>query len=190
MKSLFILTCLLLWALAPALAQERYYTKTGHIWFFSGAPLEDIKADNRKVVSILDLESGELVFSVPMKEFQFRKSLMQTHFNEHYVESDKYPKATFKGKVANIQEVDLNQETAYKVRVQGVLNIHGRDKEIDTVGILEVKGGRLHGWSAFSVTPQEFDIKIPRLVRNNIARQIDITVDIVYEPLKGNSLQP
>jgi hypothetical protein len=69
-----------------------------------------------------------------------------------------------------------------------VLNIHGKDKAIDTVGTLEVKGGRLYGRSTFSVTPQEFDIKIPRLVRNNIARRIDITVDVMYAPLTGNSL--
>ncbi|AKD04146.1 YceI family protein [Pontibacter korlensis] len=189
MKRIIILICpLLLFSYADTLAQGRFFTKTGHIWFFSDAPLEDIEAHNRKVVSILDMGTGEMAFSVPMKQFQFRKSLMQTHFNENYVESDKYPKATFKGKVTNIKTVDLNKEAAYKVRVTGVLNIHGKDKAIDTVGVLEVKAGQLLGRSTFSVTPQEFDIKIPRLVRNNIARRIDITVDIVYEPLKGNSL--
>ncbi|WP_276497078.1 YceI family protein [Pontibacter litorisediminis] len=187
-RYLILLLPLLLFAHAPTLAQNRYFTKTGHIWFFSDAPLEDIEAHNRKVVSVLDRGTGEMAFSVPMKEFQFRKSLMQTHFNENYMESDKYPKATFKGKITNIQEVDLNKEAAYKVRVTGVLNIHGKDKAIDTVGVLEVKAGRLHGRSTFSVTPQEFDIKIPRLVRNNIARRIDITVDVIYEPLQGNSL--
>ncbi|PTX11336.1 YceI-like domain-containing protein [Pontibacter mucosus] len=188
MKPLLLLLFLLLGTQTQALAQARYATKTGHIWFFSDAPLEDIEAHNRKVVSILDTNSGELVFSVPMNEFQFRKKLMQTHFNENYVESDKYPKASFKGKVINIKDVNLQQNAAYKVRVQGVLNIHGRNKDIDTVGVLEVKDGRLYGKSTFSVTPQEFDIRIPRLVRNNIARRIDIYVDITYEPLKGNSL--
>ncbi|GGG14729.1 YceI family protein [Pontibacter amylolyticus] len=188
MKHLILLIALFHFHLADGLAQARYFTKTGHIWFFSDAPLEDIEAHNHKVVSVLDVSTGEMVFSVPMKEFQFRKSLMQTHFNENYVESDKYPKATFKGKIMNLDAVDINREAAYLVRVHGVLNIHGRDKAIDTVGTLEVKGGRIYGKSTFSITPQEFDIHIPRLVRNNIARRIDITVNIIYTPLTGNSL--
>lgn len=188
MKQLLLLIALFLFPLADGVAQARFFTKTGHIWFYSDAPLEDIEAHNRKVVSVLDLSTGEMVFSVPMKEFQFRKSLMQTHFNENYVESDKYPKATFKGKIMNPDAVDITREAAYLVRVQGVLNIHGKDKTIDTVGTLEVKDGRIYGKSTFSVTPQEFDIHIPRLVRNNIARRIDITVDIIYTPLTGNSL--
>lgn len=188
MKHLILVIFLMLTTFADVVAQTRFITKTGHIWFFSDAPLEDIEAHNKKVVSVLDVSTGELVFSVPMKEFQFRKSLMQTHFNENYVESNKYPKATFKGKITNMETVDLTRDAAYQVRVQGVLNIHGNDKAIDTPGTLEVKDGRLYGRSTFSVTPQEFDIKIPRLVRNNIARQIDITVDILYAPLTGNSL--
>ncbi|MCP2044406.1 YceI family protein [Pontibacter sp. HSC-36F09] len=188
MKQLILAIALVLITFADVVAQARYFTKTGHIWFFSDAPLEDIEAHNKKVVSVIDMSTGEMVFSVPMKEFQFRKSLMQTHFNENYVESDKYPKATFKGKITNMETVDISREAAYQVRVKGVLNIHGKDKAIDTVGTLEVKGGRLYGKSTFSVTPQEFDIVIPRLVRNNIARRIDITVDIVYAPLTGNSL--
>ncbi|WP_255593747.1 YceI family protein [Pontibacter sp. HSC-14F20] len=188
MKLLLLGIALLLYTSADVVAQERFFTKTGHIWFFSDALLEDIEAHNRKVVSVIDLSTGEMVFSVPMKEFKFRKSLMQTHFNENYVESDKYPKATFKGKITNKEILDITRDAAYEVRVKGVLSIHGKDKAIDTVGTLEVKGGRLYGKSTFTVTPREFDIVIPRLVRNNIARRIDITVDILYAPLTGNSL--
>ncbi|WP_242929112.1 YceI family protein [Pontibacter vulgaris] len=189
MKSITILLLISLLCLAEAMqAQDRYFTKTGHIGFFSEAPLENIEAHNQQVVSILDLKTGELVFSVPMKQFQFRKSLMQTHFNENYVESDKYPKASFKGKVTNIQDVDLKREAVYKVNVKGVLTIHGQHKAIDTVGTLEVKGLQLLGKSKFSVTPQEFGITIPRLVRNNIAKTIAITVDMIYVPFTGKSL--
>jgi hypothetical protein len=188
MRQLILLLAIFFLSSADVLAQERFFTRTGHIWFYSDAPLEDIEAHNRKVVSILDIGTGDMVFSVPMKEFEFRKSLMQTHFNENYVESDKYPKATFKGKVINMQVVDLERDAAYEVRVKGVLHIHGQDKSIDTVGILEVKAGRLLGKSTFTVTPQEFGIKIPRLVRNNVARRIDIMVEVVYEPFTENSL--
>ena len=183
----FLLVLGLLFLPSITKAQERYYAPSGHIWFYSDAPLEDIEAHNKKAVSLLDISTGELVFSVPMKDFIFRKSLMQTHFNENYVESDKYPKATFKGKVTNIREVDFKRDAVYKVQVKGILTIHGQDKTIDTVGTLQVKGNQLVGKSKFSVTPQEFGIKIPRLVRDNIAKRIDITVDMLYVPYTGKN---
>ncbi|RNI22700.1 YceI family protein [Rufibacter latericius] len=176
------------WGLVPVTAQSRYYTKTGYISFFSKAPLEDIEANTRQTVSFLDVKSGDMVFSVPMKSFQFRKSLMQEHFNENYVESDKYPKATFKGKVVNIQNVNLSQDNLYKVLIEGVLTIHGVDRPVRTDGTLEVKNKQLIGKSTFSVTPQEFNIEIPFLVKEHIAKRIDITVNVVYVPYVEKSL--
>lgn len=170
------------------MGQNRYYTKTGFISFFSKAPLEDIEASNRQVVSFLDVKTGDMVFSVPMKSFQFRKSLMQEHFNENYVESDKYPKASFKGKVTNMQSVDLTQDNPYKVLIEGVLTIHGVDRPVRTNGTLQVKGKQLVGMSTFSVTPQEFNIEIPFLVKEHIAKRIDITVNVVYVPYGEKSL--
>ena len=180
---------MLLWLGVGVVAgQSRFYTKTGYISFFSKAPLEDIEASNRQVVSFLDVKSGEMVFSVPMKAFQFKKSLMQEHFNENYVESDKYPKATFKGKVVNMQSVNLAQDNLYKVLIEGVLTIHGVDRTVRTDGTLEVKGKQLTGKSTFSVTPQEFNIEIPFLVKDHIAKRIDITVNVVYVPYVEKSL--
>ncbi|WP_240337017.1 YceI family protein [Rufibacter psychrotolerans] len=185
----FFLLGLVLWGwCGPATGQSRYYTRTGFISFFSKAPLEDIEAQNRQVVSFLDLKTGDMVFSVPMKAFQFKKALMQEHFNENYVESDKYPKATFKGKVLNIQAVNLAQDRLYKVQMEGVLTIHGVDRPIRTDGTLEVKGKQLLGKSTFSVTPQEFNIEIPFLVREHIAKRIAITVNVVYVPYVEKSL--
>lgn len=168
-------------------AQNRYFTKTGYIWFFSKAPMEDIEAHNRKVVSFIDFATGELAFSVPMKEFEFRKSLMQQHFNENYVESEKYLKATFSGKYTNPQQVDLTRNAAYQVQVEGVLTIHGVDKKISAPGTLEVKKGKVRGKSAFTVAPKDFDITIPLLVREHIAKEITIYVDMLYQPYSGNN---
>ncbi|AKQ46024.1 hypothetical protein TH63_10855 [Rufibacter radiotolerans] len=176
------------WGSPPAKGQDRFYTKTGYISFFSKAPLEDIEAHNRQVVSFLDFKTGDLVFSVPMKAFAFKKSLMQEHFNENYVESDRYPKATFKGKVLEIQQVNLALDNLYKVVVEGVLTIHGVDKLIRTNATLQVKGRQVQGKSTFSVTPQEFNIQIPSLVKEHIARQIDITVDMLYVPYVTKNL--
>lgn len=184
--------CLLLvsiMCLSTALqAQERYFTKNGYISFFSKAPLEDIEAHNKQVVSFIDFKNGEIVFSVSMEAFKFRKSLMQRHFNENYVESDKYPKSTFKGHVTNIQTVDLSRNNTYKVNIEGDLTIHGVTRFIRTTGTLMVKGKRVRGQSTFSVSPQDYDIKIPFIVRDNIAKRIDITVDILYTPYVKNSL--
>ncbi|WP_207431441.1 YceI family protein [Sabulibacter ruber] len=187
-KCFVVLGVALLGFLAPAIGQTKLYTRTGYISFFSKAPLEDIEAHNKQVVSFLDVKTGDMVFSVPMKAFQFKKSLMQEHFNENYVESDKYPKATFKGKVVNMQAVNLAQDNVYKVRIEGVLTIHGVDRPVRTDGTLDVKGKQVTGKSTFSVTPQEFNIEIPFLVREHIAKRIDITVNVLYVPYVEKSL--
>ncbi|MFD3001824.1 YceI family protein [Pontibacter toksunensis] len=136
----------------------------------------------------MDFKTGEMVFSVPMEAFEFRKSLMQRHLNENYVESKKYPKATIKGFISDIDGVNLSREHSYLVDIEGELTIHGVTRKIKTKGTLDVKGKKVLGTSKFSVTPQEFNIEIPRIVRNNIAKRIDITVDVLYEPYTGKNL--
>jgi polyisoprenoid-binding protein YceI len=145
-------------------------------------PLENIEAHNTQVSSFVNFETGELVFSVPMKAFTFRKSLMQTHFNEKFVESDKYPRGTFKGRIEDIKSVNLQKDGLYGVKVNGQLTIHGVTQPVATDGMLEVKNGRVVGRAIFTVTPEQFDIEIPLLVRNNIAKTIRIQVLADYEP--------
>jgi polyisoprenoid-binding protein YceI len=168
-------------------AQSRYFTRTGNISFFSEEIIENIEAHNKQVSSFLDVTTGEIVFSVPMKAFQFRKSLMQEHFNENYVESHKYPKSTFKGTVQNIRAVNLQQDGVYKVKVNGQLTIHGVTKPIDADGTLEVKGGRIGANSIIYVRPEDYDIRIPLLVRNHIAKIIQVTINLLYEPYQANA---
>src|SRR5687767_8832418 len=98
MKKLAILIFVLLIITATDTRCQKYVAEKTFISFFSDAAIEDIKADNKKTTSIFDSATGEIVFSVPINEFQFEKSLMQEHFNEKYMESDKYPKSTFNGK--------------------------------------------------------------------------------------------
>jgi hypothetical protein len=102
MKQKFIVITALLLIAAVTNAQEKLFTKTGKISFFSKTPMEDIEAHNKATISVLDKTSGQLEFSVLMKGFEFEKALMQEHFNENYVESDKFPKANFKGRLADI----------------------------------------------------------------------------------------
>jgi len=163
---------------------QKYITKNGHIRFFSSTPVEDIEAHNRQVNSALDQQSGEFVFRVLIKSFQFEKALMQEHFNENYMESDKYPNASFSGTVVNIKDVDFAKNGAYPVTVEGDLTIRGITKKISERGILEVIDGKVSGKSTFNVLLADYGIKVPAAVTNNIARSIQVDVDVLLSKLE------
>src|SRR5256714_11238409 len=116
-KNLAIL-CIILSVISIAHAQDKYYTKSGKIEFYSNAALEDINAKNKTVSAILDAKTGTIQFSVLMKSFEFEKALMQEHFNTDYVESDKYPKAEFKGTITNNPNINYNKEGSYTAHVK------------------------------------------------------------------------
>lgn len=170
---------LLLVLLAPLNAQ-RYITKTGHISFYSHTPLEDIKADNDQVASVIDLSTGEMVFQALIKSFNFERALMQEHFNENYMESDKYPRATFKGKITDPAIATFKNDGRYDVRVEGELNIHNVAKQLTTTGVIEKNGNNLSATSKFIISPEDYNIEIPAVVRDNIAKTIEVTVDMKY----------
>lgn len=164
---------------------QKYITKNGHIKFYSDTPIETIEAHNRQVNSALDVQSGDFVFKVLMRGFEFEKALMQEHFNENYVESHKYPDATFVGKISNLDEIDLAKDGKYDAEVVGNLTIHGVTNEIQETGTLEVKDGVIHGDAVFTVLVDDYDIKIPKAVTENIAEEIEITVDVELEKLES-----
>ena len=176
---------IIIWALAftstIAAAQTNYISKEGFISFYSHTPVEDITADNNEVGSIINTETGEIVFTLKMTDFEFEKKLMQRHFNENYVESDKFPTSTFKGVITNNERVDYSVPGNYSVNVKGDLTIHGVTKMIQTPGKVEVNANRINASAEFIVKPADFDIKIPGVVRNKIAQEIEVTVDIDYE---------
>jgi hypothetical protein len=176
-----LITLLFAASVTSGMTQTKYITKSGHINFFSSAPIEDIAADNNAVGSILDPATGELVFSLRMTGFEFDKKLMQQHFNENYVESDKFPKSTYKGFITNNDKLDYSKPGTYTVDVKGDLTIHGVTKTIQTSGTIEVIGDGLKASAKFIVKPAEFDIKIPGIMRNKIAEEIEVTVNMNYE---------
>jgi len=182
MKTIYtIIICFLLANVTNA--QERYLTKNGAVTFFSSAVVEDIKADNNQVLSIIDAGSGKMAIKILMKSFMFKKALMQEHFNENYVESDKFPKATFKGTIVDFESIKItNLET--KVEVKGVITIHGINKEIvipaniiRTEESILVKG-------EFNLFVADYNIKIPSVVAKNIAKKIKVTFDFNHKPYK------
>lgn len=177
----FFLSTVLFSSLALCATAQKYYTKNGNISFFSKTSMEDIKADNNQVMSVVNIQTGELQFSVLNKGFHFEKALMEEHFNENYMESNKYPKSSFKGMVADIGKVNFATDGTYPVSVTGDLTIHGVTKKVATTGKFIVKGGKITGNAVFSVAVADYKIEVPKLVENNIAKNIEVTVNCLYD---------
>jgi hypothetical protein len=164
-------------------SQNKYYTKNGHIEFFSSTPAEDIMPTNDQVAAMLNTVTGALSFVVLMRSFQFEKSLMQEHFNEKYVESHKYPKSTFEGKILNWKDIYPTDQKEIEVKVTGELTLHNVTRTITETGTLTfLEGNKIHAQSEFIAKPADYDIKIPSVVRDNIAKEIEVTVDVELEP--------
>ncbi len=163
-----------------AVNAQKYMTKNGYIGFFSSTPVEDIKADNNQVASVIDISTGEIVFQVLIKSFKFEKASMEEHFNENYLESEKYPRATFSGKITNPGSVDFNKPGNYDVTVEGDLNIHDVANKVNVKGNINVVTGAIEANARFLIVPEDYKITIPAVVRNNIARTIEVTVKIRY----------
>ena len=165
-------------------AQQKYFTKSGSIEFYSHATVEDIKATNNSAVAVLDTKNGNIQFSVLMKGFQFKKALMQEHFNENYVESSKYPKSTFKGTITNNSDIKYSVAGNYTAKVKGKLTIHGVTREIETTGTIKVGADRINASSTFNIRLADYNIEIPALVKENISETIQIKINTVLETLK------
>jgi polyisoprenoid-binding protein YceI len=167
-----------------SVAQEKYYTKNAAISFYSTTPLEDIEAAHKSTVCVLDTKTGSLQFSTLIKGFEFENKEMQDHFNEHYLESDKFPKAEFKGQVANNATVNYDKPGTYPVQVTGLLTIRGITKEVQSNGVLKVEKSGLLANAAFTIKLADFGIKIPSLASDKIAKTVKISVDAKLDPLK------
>ncbi|MCD6019548.1 MAG: hypothetical protein K0S53_2669 [Bacteroidetes bacterium] len=150
------------------------------ISFYSKSPLEDIEATNKKAVIVLRTTTNDIQFGVPMISFKFPKPLMEEHFNENYVESEKYPTCTFKGKIN--ETIDYTKDGEHKVTAKGTMNLHGVSKEVEASGTLTIKGKEITIVSAFKIRVADYNIKVPSLYVQNIAEVIDVKVNAVLEP--------
>lgn len=166
-------------------AQDRFFTKSGKIEFFSKAALEDIEAKNNSASALLDTKTGNLQFSVLMKGFEFDKALMQEHFNENYVESDKYPKAEFKGAILNNSAINYAKKGTYPCKVKGQLTLHGVTRDVETTGTLQVDTDEIKAQSTFTIQLSDYGIKLAPIVKDKISNTIRIVVETKLEPLKG-----
>lgn len=181
MKKALLLSMLAL-GLATSSYAQKYFTREGHISFLSDTPMERIEGHNRTVTSVLDAATGRLEFAALIKAFQFEKALMQEHFNENYMESSTYPKATFKGQIANASSVNYTRDGQYPVEITGQLTMHGVTKTITVPAIIKVQAGKVSATSNFQVAVADYGIVIPAVVRENIAKMVRIQVDVAYQP--------
>lgn len=174
MKQLVV--TLLLMTSVCAVAQKHVSVKSTVV-FYSKALIEDITAKNTKSKSVIDVAEGKIAFSIPISGFKFRKSLMEEHFNEKYLESDKFPKATFSATLVGFEK-GVSQE---EMIANGVLQIHGVKQDVQVPGSITFQGNKISVHCVFKIKIADYNIKIPRLMFQNIAEEIEITIDFEYD---------
>jgi len=182
MKKSILAAALMLLTYTGVQAQGKIFTREGRVTFLSDAPMEKIAGLNKKVTSIIDTQTGQMEFSILMKAFEFEKALMQEHFNENYVESDKYPKAVFKGTIMNNSTVKWGTDGVYPVKVKGQMILHGVTREFDTDGTITVKDGKASANSKFNLLLADYKIEIPKLVKDKVSESVAVEVSMNYEP--------
>ncbi len=161
-------------------AQSVFSCKEGHVSFFSEAPLENIEAHSNSVNSFLNVSSKEIAFIISIRGFKFAKSLMQEHFNEKFMESDKYPNATFSGKIN--EAIDFGKDGTYMATSTGKLKIHGVEKEVTLSGTLVLAKKEIKLSSEFKVAIKDYNITIPKLLFQNIADTVLVKMNVNYIP--------
>ena len=155
--------------------QDKYFTKTGRISFSGKSTLSSIHAENRAVSVVLDTKTGTLQFSLLMKGFEFKKELMQKHFNEKHIESDKFPKSEFRGAFVNNALVKYGTDGVYPVTAKGKLSIHGETRDVEATGIVIVKTGKLILSSTFYIMVPDY--KINANMNDKVAITVDCSLD-------------
>jgi hypothetical protein len=164
---------LILFIIGNTVQAQKYMTQNGTISFFSSTPVEDIEAVNNQVSAVLNAESGQIASVLLLKAFNFEKALMQEHFNEKYVESEKFPKSTFKGEILDYENLTVG-ESPTNVTIKGKLTIHGVTQEIEVQGTLSSKQSVMNLIFDFDVDVADYDIEIPGPVKEKIAKTIKV----------------
>ena len=168
-------------------AQGKFFTKTGAISFDADGAMKDveeIKANSKTATCVIATATSDMEWAILMKSFSFKNALMQDHFNENYVESTKYPKASFKGKIDDATAVKWTKDGSYPVTVTGKMTMHGVTKDMTTKGIIAVKKGVPTVNCDFDLVLADYKIAIPALVKDNISNKIDITINADYQKFK------
>jgi polyisoprenoid-binding protein YceI len=161
---------------------QTYLTRNGSISFYSHTPLEDVNAENNEVASSLNTSTGAFEFKAAIKSFHFKKTAMEQHFgDEDYMDAEKYPKASFSGKINDLSSVNFEKDGTYKVNVQGNLTIKDVTKPISAEGTITVKNGVIIAQSNFDVNRKEYHVIGEAFVQKKIEDEIHLSVNCQYE---------
>lgn len=174
--------CLIFSLHIPFMYGQKFIAENSSVRFYSKAAIEDITAVNQSAVSLFNVETGEVAFSIPVKNFRFEKSLMQEHFNEKYMETEKFPKSSFEGFITGY---DGKSTGAQEVRATGKLTIHGVTREIEAKGTVMISGKNITVKSTFVVKLEDYAVPRPQLLWKNIAEQVEVTIDFTYKPYEN-----
>jgi polyisoprenoid-binding protein YceI len=178
MKDYMKILLFLCWILPLVGFGQKIVVKKSTVTFFSDAAIEDITASTTKASGIIDLSEKKFAFSIPVKDFEFEKSLMKEHFNEKYMETEKFPKATFTGTIDAIDKDAAEQQ----VRTSGKLTIHGVTREVEIPASVRKEGSISRVNAKFVVRLEDYGIQIPQLLFQNIAESVEVTVDFSFGP--------
>jgi len=173
-----ILVIFLIPCLALAQQSNKVIARQGKVAFFSYTTVEHIKAENNQVLSIIDLNTDDIAVSMLMNAFIFEKALMREHFNESYIESDIYPKANFEGKIVDFDETIKGEQTRFAI---GKFSMHGVTKDLEIKVKVNNEDGRFTVSGSFETQVNDYNIKIPPLLRGNIAKTIVVDFNFEYE---------
>ena len=165
------------------MAQDRLVSRNAGISFYSKTAIEDIEAHTQTAVSVLDKRTGQLEFNVLIKSFVFQKALMQEHFNENYMESDRFPKSSFKGRIDDLAKIDFTKDGSYSVSINGQLTIHGQTKPVNAPASFTIMNGSALAQAEFNITLSDYNISIPTLVKDKISGTVKIALKAQYAPL-------
>lgn len=171
-------------ALAGSAKSQLFTAKSGatSISFFSKAPLEDIEAENKGAVVVFKTSTSDLQIRITIQNFKFKNQLMEEHFNENYMESEKFPNCEFKGKIN--ETVDYTKDGEAKVTVTGKLTLHGVTKDVTIPGTLTKAGNDIKMNTKFRIKVSDYDIKVPSMYVKNIAEEVDVTFTTTLEPFQ------
>lgn len=175
--------CILFFLITGSIAaQTKYYTKTGIIDFEASVPsFEEVKARNETVTSIFNSNTGEIAALALVKGFRFKVALMEEHFNENYAESSNFPKSTFSGIIENFS-FDKLTTTSKPFVLNGKLSFHGRTIDITEEALISLDGNNIQMISSFILKPEDFGIKIPKIVRKKVAETVEVTIQFKFVP--------
>jgi len=180
MKKIIVVTGLTFLTITGLFAQK-YMTKNGSIRLLDKTSMFSIDGQNNTVSSIIDSKTGKLVVQAMVRSFKFPEALLEEHFNENYMQSDKFPKAQFDGNIANIASVNFAKDGEYPIEIVGKLTIHGETRDIKEKGKLVIAGGKVIGQSEFNISLANYKVKIEESYKDRIDDKVVLTMKFIYE---------